>query len=45
MLKVDNVSKSYGKIKAVDNLSFSVAPGEIFGLLGVNGSVKQPLLE
>ncbi len=40
MLKVENVSKSYGNLKAVDNLSFEVANGEIFGLLGVNGAGK-----
>ena len=40
MLKVENVSKYYGDILAVDNLSFTVKPGEIFGLLGVNGAGK-----
>ena len=40
MLKVENVSKSYGNLKAVENLSFEVADGEIFGLLGVNGAGK-----
>lgn len=40
MLKVENISKSYGSLKAVDNLSFEVADGEIFGLLGVNGAGK-----
>lgn len=40
MLKVNNVVKYYGDFLAVDNLSFEVAPGEIFGLLGVNGAGK-----
>lgn len=40
MLKVENVTKYYGDFKAVDNLSFTVKPGEIFGLLGVNGAGK-----
>lgn len=40
MLEVTNISKSYGNIKAVNNLSFTVEPGEIFGLLGVNGAGK-----
>ena len=40
MLKVNNVTKYYGDFKAVDNLSFSVNKGEIFGLLGVNGAGK-----
>ena len=40
MLKVSNVSKSFGKIKAVDDLSFEVDNGCIYGLLGVNGAGK-----
>ena len=40
MLKLENVTKYYGNLKAVDNLSFEVKSGEIFGLLGVNGAGK-----
>ena len=40
MLKVEHVSKYYGDFLAVDDLSFTVKPGEIFGLLGVNGAGK-----
>ena len=40
MLKVDGVTKYYDDFKAVDNLSFEVKKGEIFGLLGVNGAGK-----
>ena len=40
MLEVKNVTKYYGNFKAVDNLSFTVKEGEIFGLLGVNGAGK-----
>lgn len=40
MLKVKNVTKYYGDILAVDNLSFEIKNGEIFGLLGVNGAGK-----
>lgn len=40
MLKVENITKYYGKNLAVDNLSFTVKDGEIFGLLGSNGAGK-----
>ena len=40
MLRVENVTKYYGNFKAVDQLSFEVKKGEIFGLLGVNGAGK-----
>lgn len=40
MLKVENVTKKYGDLIAVNNLSFSVKKGEIFGLLGLNGAGK-----
>ena len=37
---VRNLSKQYGNLKAVDNISFAVKKGEIFGLLGPNGAGK-----
>ena len=40
MLKVTNVTKKYGDLVAVDNLSFEVPEGCIFGLLGLNGAGK-----
>lgn len=40
MLKVENVTKYYGDVLAVDDLSFEIQNGEIFGLLGVNGAGK-----
>jgi len=40
MLSVKNLSKSYRELKAVDNISFEVAKGEIFGFLGPNGAGK-----
>ena len=40
MLKVENITKKYGDNVAVDNLSFTVDEGEIFGLLGENGAGK-----
>ena len=40
MLQVNNIVKSYGKVKAVSGLSFEVKDGEIFGLLGENGAGK-----
>lgn len=40
MLKVSNIVKYYGTNKAVDDLSFEVKDGEIFGLLGENGAGK-----
>lgn len=40
MLKVEHVTKYYDNFRAVNDLSFEVKDGEIFGLLGVNGAGK-----
>lgn len=40
IIKVENLVKKFGELVAVDNISFTVAPGEIFGFLGPNGAGK-----
>ncbi|MEI6310829.1 MAG: ABC transporter ATP-binding protein [Bacteroidota bacterium] len=40
ILSVKNLSKTYQQFKALDNLSFDVQPGQIYGLLGPNGAGK-----
>ena len=42
VIKVKNLVKRYGELIALDHLSFSVREGEIFGLLGPNGSKAKP---
>jgi ABC-2 type transport system ATP-binding protein len=44
ILQVKNLIKKYGKINAVDDLSFDVNKGEVFGILGPNGSGKTTTL-
>ena len=44
MLRLDGLTKTFGDIVAVDDISFSVEEGEIFGLLGENGAGKTTTL-
>jgi branched-chain amino acid transport system ATP-binding protein len=44
LLEVDNVSKAFGGLVAVNNMSLAVSPGEVLGLIGPNGSGKTTLL-
>ncbi|MGN6340866.1 MAG: ABC transporter ATP-binding protein [Ginsengibacter sp.] len=44
ILTVENLSKSYGRIQALKNVSFSVPEGTVFGILGPNGSGKTTTL-
>ena len=44
LLEVNNLRVSYGIVKAVQDISFNVLPGEIFGLLGPNGAGKTSTL-
>ena len=45
MVVAKNLTKTYGKKNVVDGISFSVKPGEVFGILGPNGAGKTTTLE
>jgi ABC-2 type transport system ATP-binding protein len=43
-VEVEDLTKRYGKVRALDGASLSVPPGEIFGLLGPNGAGKTTMI-
>ena len=44
MIKITHLKKSFGDVKAVNDLSFQVKKGEFFAFLGVNGAGKSTLM-
>jgi len=44
ILSINNLSKNYGHVKAVNNLSFTIEKGHVYGILGPNGSGKSTTL-
>lgn len=44
-LALDNICKSYGAQKVLEGISFSLKPGEIFGLVGLNGAGKTTMIK
>jgi branched-chain amino acid transport system ATP-binding protein len=44
VIRLTNVSKSYGALKVIDDISFSIEKGETYGILGPNGAGKTTLL-
>src|SRR5215470_9629646 len=45
VVRVDGLSKTYGRLRALDGVGFSIRPGEILGLIGPNGAGKTTLFE
>ena len=45
MIHVKSLSKTFGEVKAVDNVSFDVEAGEIFAFLGPNGAGKTTTIQ
>ena len=45
MVRIDNLSKNYGTVQAVDSISFSLGESEIVGFLGANGAGKSTTLK
>ena len=45
MLKIENLTKTYGTKKAVDNLSLHILPGQIYGFIGHNGAGKTTMIK
>jgi ABC-type Na+ transport system ATPase subunit NatA len=45
MIEVDHLHKRYGEVVAVDEVSFTVEDGEVFGVLGPNGAGKTTTVE
>src|SRR6478736_9788112 len=44
VLSIQNISKFYGSVQALNNVSFTVPKGSLFGILGPNGSGKTTML-
>ena len=44
MIKIKNVSKTFGNVKAVDQITLTIQNGQVFGMLGTNGAGKSTLL-
>ena len=45
MIEIKDVTKSYGRHKVLQNVSFEIMEGELFGLLGPNGAGKSTLID
>ena len=45
MIQVEHLTRTYGPLKAVDDVSFTIGPGEIVGLLGHNGAGKTTIMK